>query len=113
MAVRQMDIEEKRQNEQTVLNQMIRLYCRGKHHKKRELCQECRMLSEYAAVRIQKCPFMETKTFCSACKVHCYAPEMRERVRDVMRYAGPRMIFYHPVLAVRHMRITLKKKEGK
>lgn len=114
MAVKQRTLEEKRHHEQTVLEQMIRIYCRGKHRGRRELCQECRELSAYAAVRIQKCPFMETKTFCSACRVHCYAPEMRERVRKVMKYAGPRMLFYHPLLAVRHMKVTLEaKKKGK
>jgi hypothetical protein len=28
---------------------------------------------------------------------------MRRRVREVMRYAGPRMLFVHPVLGFRHM----------
>ncbi len=46
---------------------------------------------------------MEEKTFCSNCTVHCYRPEMRERIRTVMRYAGPRMLFHHPVIAIRHM----------
>lgn len=46
---------------------------------------------------------METKTFCSNCKVHCYRPEMREKIRVVMRYSGPRMLFCHPILALRHV----------
>ena len=54
---------------------------------------------------------METKTFCSACKVHCYRPEMREKIRAVMRWAGPRMLFVHPVLAVRHLLGTRKEKQ--
>ena len=28
---------------------------------------------------------------------------MREQIRRVMLFSGPRMIFYHPVLAVRHV----------
>ena len=46
---------------------------------------------------------METKTFCSNCRVHCYRPDMRERIREVMRFSGPRMMLYHPVMAVRHL----------
>ena len=29
---------------------------------------------------------METKTFCSNCRVHCYRSEMREEIRKVMRF---------------------------
>jgi hypothetical protein len=45
----------------------------------------------------------ETKTFCSNCNVHCYKPEMREKIREVMRFSDPRMIFYHPIMAIRHL----------
>jgi len=30
-----------------------------------------------------------------------HRPPMRERIREAMRYAGPRMLFRHPVLALR------------
>ena len=53
---------------------------------------------------------METKTFCSNCKVHCYKPEMREKIRDVMRFSGPRMLFVHPVAAIRHVMETKREK---
>lgn len=46
---------------------------------------------------------METKTFCSNCRVHCYKPAMREKIRQVMRFSGPRMLFYHTMLAIRHV----------
>lgn len=67
----------------------------------------------YAMDRSEHCPFMESKAFCSNCKVHCYRPEMREKIRDVMRFSGPRMLFYHPVLAVSHMLSTLKERMKK
>lgn len=67
----------------------------------------------YAMDRSERCPFMESKAFCSNCKVHCYRPEMREKIRDVMRFSGPRMLFYHPVLAVSHMILTLKERMKK
>ncbi len=95
-------IESKREREKKTVAMMIRLYCRKKHGSK-ELCPECEALIQYAMVRSDKCPFMETKTFCSNCRVHCYKPEMREKIRAVMRFSGPRMIFSHPVMAVRHV----------
>lgn len=85
------------------MGQMIRLYCRKKHGGRDALCAECGELTRYAQSRSDRCPFMEEKTFCSNCRVHCYKPEMRERIREVMRFSGPRMIFYHPVMAVRHV----------
>lgn len=105
------NIEEKRQREKLMVSQMIALYCRKKHHTRGSLCDTCRELSEYAILRSDKCPFMETKTFCSNCKVHCYKPEMRERIREVMRFSGPRMIFHHPVAAIRHVTETKKEKK--
>ena len=61
---------------------------------------------------VDHCPHIATKTFCSVCQTHCYKPEMRERIRQVMRWSGPRMLFHHPVLAVRHLAETRKQKKG-
>ena len=100
-----MDIASKRKKEKKVVKEMILMYCRGNHHTI-GLCEDCQKLADYAWLRIDKCPFMENKTFCSNCKVHCYQPEMRERIRKVMRYSGPRMIFTHPVMAIHHVIAT-------
>lgn len=105
------DIAKKREREKYVVSEMIALYCKCKHHTKNNiLCDECRELKEYAMLRSNKCPFMETKTFCSNCKVHCYKPQMREKIKEVMRFSGPRMIFHHPVLAVSHLIESKKEK---
>lgn len=84
---------------------MVRIYCRGGRHAAAgaELCPECRELLDYAEMRLARCPFQEGKTVCASCRVHCYHAEMRQRIREVMRYAGPRMIARHPVLALRHL----------
>lgn len=103
--------ELKRQREKETVSLMIALYCRKKHGTKAALCPECAQLREYAILRSDKCPFMETKTFCSNCRVHCYTPQMREKIREVMRYAGPRMILHHPVMAVSHVIETKKEKK--
>ncbi|MBP3674560.1 MAG: nitrous oxide-stimulated promoter family protein [Oscillospiraceae bacterium] len=105
-----MDVQTKRQREKETVSLMIALYCRKKHGG-RGLCPDCAALDAYARLRSDKCPFMETKTFCSNCKVHCYKADMRERIRAVMRFSGPRMIFHHPVMAVRHVIETQKEKK--
>ena len=104
------DAEKKRQQEKEVVSLMIRLFCQKKHGAGRELCPECAALAAYACRRSDECPFMEQKTFCSSCRVHCYKPEMREKIREVMRFSGPRMIFYHPVMAVRHLLETKRER---
>lgn len=107
----QKDPNLKRENEKKVVSEMINLYCRKKHKsKKGEFCPECLELKNYAFSRIDHCPFMETKTFCSNCKVHCYKKDMREKIKEVMRFSGPRMIFYHPVLAILHLYLMIKEK---
>ena len=60
------------------------------------------VLQAYAEARLRRCPFQEGKIPCAECPVHCYEPGMRERIRAVMRYAGPRMLYRYPVLAVLH-----------
>lgn len=103
-------VETKREREKKMVSEMIALYCRKKHGTKGTLCPECAALNGYARQRSDKCPFMETKTFCSNCKVHCYKPEMREKIRIVMRFSGPQMIFHHPVAAILHVIETKKEK---
>ncbi len=102
-------INKKRLKEQYVVEEMIRLYCKRNHHTS-DLCEECEELLDYAKLRSEKCPFMKDKTFCSNCKVHCYKPEKREQIRKVMRYSGPRMLFYHPCLAIWHLISSKKEK---
>lgn len=104
------DIQSKREREKETVSYMIALYCKKNHKTKNGLCQECAKLNEYAKLRSDKCPFMETKTFCSNCKVHCYKPKMREKIREVMRFSGPRMIFTHPVMAISHVIESKKEK---
>jgi len=103
-------IESKREREKRTVSLMIRIYCKKKHGTKKGLCPECEALDAYARMRSDKCPFMETKTFCSNCKVHCYKADMREKIRAVMRFSGPRMIFSHPIMAIRHVIESQKEK---
>ena len=105
-----MNTQTKREREKQLVSQMIALYCRKKHGGK-GLCSDCAALNTYARQRSDRCPFMETKTFCSNCSVHCYRPDMREKIRAVMRWAGPRMLLHHPVAAARHVIETKREKK--
>ncbi len=81
---------------------MVGIYCRGLHGTGKALCAECSELLDYADGRLGRCPFGEDKPPCAACPVHCYKPAMREKAVSVMRYAGPRMTYRHPLLALFH-----------
>ena len=89
--------------EQATVTAMIRTFCRSLHASRGELCPECAELQAYAIGRLARCPFGQDKPTCSNCPIHCYKPQLRERIREVMRYAGPRMLWRHPVLAIRHL----------
>lgn len=92
------------QRESQTVAALIRLYC-AHHHKPADgaLCSDCRPLLDYARQRLGRCPFQEGKTTCAQCPVHCYQPRMRERIRDVMRFAGPRLLLRHPFLSLFHL----------
>ncbi len=81
---------------------MIGCYCEGHHHVNTALCPECRQLLDYAALRLERCRFGAEKPVCAKCPVHCYQRVRREQVKEVMRYAGPRMLWQHPILSLCH-----------
>lgn len=82
---------------------MLRMYCHS-HHGTTDtpLCRDCLELHNYARRRLERCVFGDAKPTCANCSVHCYKARMRERVREAMRWAGPRMLWRHPVLAIWH-----------
>lgn len=83
---------------------MVRIYCHGHHGTQgQELCEKCRELVDYAFKRLSCCPFKESKPVCAKCKVHCYKPAYREEMARVMRFAGPRVVFKHPLLSLEHL----------
>jgi len=95
--------------EQRTVSKMIALYCHAQHHTQGGLCPECGELSDYAQARISRCPFLPDKPTCAKCPVHCYQAAMRAQIRQVMRYAGPRMLLHDPVAAVQHLAQMLRK----
>ena len=98
--------------EKHIVTVMMRLYCRKhKSHRARAkeggtpggLCPDCVQLLDYAYKRLDHCRYGADKPSCRKCPIHCYKADMREQMRIIMRWAGPRMILYHPVDAVKHM----------
>jgi len=97
--------------EKITIETMIHFYCQNKHETDGALCFECAELYEYAKTRLDKCPFKEKKSTCGKCLVHCYQPPMREKVKKIMKYSGPRMLLHHPILAIHHVIDGRKKPE--
>lgn len=98
--------------ERKTVKVMIGIYCRDNHEPADGLCDECDSLMSYTETRLAACPFGEGKPPCTDCPVHCYEPVRRELIRAVMRYAGPRMTFRHPVLAMHHLLGKRKKQRN-
>jgi hypothetical protein len=99
--------------EKRTLRAMLDIYCRAHHHTRGPLCEECAALADYAVRRLERCPFGAEKTTCAKCPVHCYQPAMRTRIQAVMRYAGPRMFYRHPILALFHPFAALRSRRGR
>lgn len=89
--------------QEKILEFMINFYCKKNHHLKDSLCPQCKELSDYAIMRIRNCKYGNKKPNCNLCKVHCYKEEMREKIIRVMRYCGPRLLFYNPRLIISHI----------
>ncbi|NDW17528.1 nitrous oxide-stimulated promoter family protein [Dysgonomonas sp. 216] len=91
------------ERDKTTVSRMIAIYCRSKHRSTSGICEACKLLENYARLKLEKCRFGESKPSCKICPIHCYKPDMKEQIRTVMRYAGPRMIFHYPFAAIMHL----------
>ncbi|HUX37760.1 MAG TPA: nitrous oxide-stimulated promoter family protein [Rectinemataceae bacterium] len=100
------------EREALTVEAMIGLYCRRRHGSKEGLCPDCQALRDYAHLRVSTCRFGKDKPVCAKCPVHCYKPDMRERVRAVMRFSGPRMLLSHPLLAMGHLHDSARTRVG-
>jgi predicted amidophosphoribosyltransferase len=93
-----------RKLELDTIRKMLLIHCRDMHEgDKYELCPECKKMLDYAERRMDKCFYGDDKPVCSQCPVHCYKPEMREKIKKVMRYSGPRMLRHSPILSIRYI----------
>lgn len=98
------------ERDQRVLVRFIHLYCDHRHRdvvkepfslpghdaaapgrRPIVLCRPCRKLLAHALVKRARCP-LDPKPACKHCPVHCYHPTYRQKIRDVMRYSGRRLV---------------------
>ncbi|MFQ0991857.1 nitrous oxide-stimulated promoter family protein [Gilliamella apicola] len=99
------------QEEKKTVSAMIYLYCNKHHHSKsNQLCEECNDLLQYAMQRLTMCRFGEQKTTCERCPKHCYRKDYKHKIKQVMRFSGPRMIIHHPIMAFKHLYKNLTRK---
>lgn len=90
------------ESEKNIIKKMIEIYFNNLEDD--ELNEDEKLeLIRYCSNKLDHCKFGNDKPFCSKCTVHCYSPEMREKIKMVMRYSGPRIIFYHPIVTLKHI----------
>ena len=100
------------QRERNTVKKMVEMYCKDHHNHNGVLCDDCSDLMTYIDARLENCPFENDKPTCDRCTVHCYRHDEREQIRKIMRYAGPRMTYRHPVMAVVHLIDRRRGKHG-
>lgn len=94
--------EKRLQREKHTIGKMIELYQR---HCPQALPDPAyyQALYDYAVKRLDRCAYGQEKPACKHCPIHCYQPARREEMKRIMRWAGPRMLWRHPILTVRHL----------
>ncbi|HBG74954.1 MAG TPA: nitrous oxide-stimulated promoter family protein [Anaerolineae bacterium] len=97
------------ERESQTLQAMFLLYCQRHHGCQSKLCKQCQELQDYSLNRLKHCPFQQGKTTCAKCPIHCYKSEMRSRIKQIMRFSGPRMLLTHPILTIQHYLDSLRK----
>lgn len=90
------------ENEKKVIQLMIEIYCKKKHGNRGELCDGCQELLDYAHKRLTYCKFGDEKSTCAKCPIHCYKKDMKIKVKEVMKFSGPRLLIYKPIELIKH-----------
>jgi len=88
-----------------LIGKFVEVYCAGKHGAAersdfalpedlgvRRLCPECAAFMNYGITKRIKCPLEAEKPSCKHCRIHCYAPQQREKIREIMSYSGRRLM---------------------
>ena len=99
--------------EKRTINAMIIIYCHSQHENKTGLCDECNKTLEYAFLKIEHCRHHSKKPVCNKCTIHCFSKEMREKIKIIMRFAGPKMIFKHPYLGLMRFVESMRSKTSR
>jgi len=99
------DVTRHQKKDIRLIGKFVEVYCAGKHGtaersqvslpaglEARTLCRECAAFLEYAVLKRLKCPLEAEKPTCKHCRIHCYDRTRREKVREIMGYAGRRLM---------------------
>jgi hypothetical protein len=91
------------------LVRFVGFYCNARHDRRQQaevpladglrqrlgtvprLCPACAELLLHGIGKREVCP-LDPKPSCRRCRIHCYSPAYRQQVREVMAFAGPRLI---------------------
>ncbi len=92
-----------------ILASFIHLYCQSHHaeektlfhplpkelcsafNKKAVICPDCMAILEHGIRKRALCP-LEPKPSCKKCHIHCYKPEYRQKIREIMAFSGRKML---------------------
>jgi Nitrous oxide-stimulated promoter len=93
------------QKDVRVIGRFVEVFCTGKHGSvlrsefklpeglgSINLCVECAGFTDYAIARRLKCPLQSENPVCKHCTIHCYSPEQRKRMQEIMAYSGRKLI---------------------
>ena len=94
------------EKEKQMIVKMIDIYYKKKSHGTIEEGEE---LKAYAIKRLDNCRHGDDKGFCSHCKTQCYIPKYKAKIKEVMKYSGPRMMLYNPLMVINHLLLDIKK----
>ena len=95
--------------ERKTIRVMVKIFCKGNHKSRSTLCKDCQTLLDYAFMRLSNCPYQKDKPTCKNCVIHCYKEPEKSKLRKIMRYSGPRILFTNPILAIHHLIDGFKK----
>lgn len=103
------ELTEKQISDLRILARFIQIFCHARHDRKAvgesplpdfllarrggrsSICQDCADLLEHGIRKRALCP-LDPKPTCRQCHIHCYTPEYRQKIREIMAYSGKRMI---------------------
>ncbi|MGO8684752.1 MAG: nitrous oxide-stimulated promoter family protein [Thermoleophilia bacterium] len=117
MVAAQPSSDGRRQREARTLRLMIALYCHDHHAAApivgargsqvaapATLCPDCAALAIVCAGALEHCPYGANKPVCATVRCTAISPPGGKKSPRSLRYAGPRMLRRHPLLAVAHLR---------
>ena len=94
------------ERDRKTLEAIGRIYCSAHHDTSPKdetgLCTSCRQVIDQTLQRATACPF-DHEGNCQDCSIHCQRGEAQQRIKEIMRYAAPRMTFLHPLMTAEYL----------